>query len=102
MRTLFDTSDFTGSADLQEAQASDDELLRQSLPRVVSLLAEGVTTLEIKSGYGLSRAAETKMLRIARRVGQVLPVTVKTMLLPLAQPERFTSSCTMVFSSGEL
>ena len=61
--------------------ASDDELLRQSLPRVAALLAEGVTTLEIKSGYGLSLESEAKMLRVARRVGQVLPVTVATTFL---------------------
>ncbi|WP_017877496.1 imidazolonepropionase [Janthinobacterium sp. CG3] len=61
--------------------ASDDELLRQSLPRVASLLAEGVTTLEIKSGYGLSLESEEKMLRVARRVGQVLPVAVATTFL---------------------
>lgn len=61
--------------------ASMDELLAQSLPRVASLLAEGVTTLEIKSGYGLSLESEAKMLRVARRVGQVLPVTVRTTFL---------------------
>lgn len=62
-------------------QASEDELLRQSAIRVASLLAEGVTTLEIKSGYGLSLEAETKMLRVARRIGQIFPVTVKTTFL---------------------
>ena len=61
--------------------ASEEELLRQSLPRVASLLAEGVTTLEIKSGYGLSLESEAKMLRVARRVGRVLPVAVATTFL---------------------
>ncbi|MES2742657.1 MAG: imidazolonepropionase [Pseudomonadota bacterium] len=61
--------------------ASAAELLRQSLPRVARLLAEGVTTLEIKSGYGLSLEAEDKMLRVARQIGQVLPVTVRTTFL---------------------
>ena len=61
--------------------ASDDELLRQSLPRVASLLAEGVTTIEIKSGYGLTLEAEAKMLRVARRIGEVLPVGVATTFL---------------------
>ena len=61
--------------------ASDDELLRQSLPRVASLLAEGVTTIEIKSGYGLTLEAEEKMLRVARRIGQLLPVGVATTFL---------------------
>jgi imidazolonepropionase len=62
-------------------QASDDELLAQSLPRVRSLLAEGVTTLEIKSGYGLWLEAEAKMLRVARRIGRELPVNVATTFL---------------------
>ncbi|APA66748.1 MULTISPECIES: imidazolonepropionase [unclassified Janthinobacterium] len=61
--------------------ASDEELLRQSLPRVLALLAEGVTTLEIKSGYGLAADSEAKMLRVARRIGQTLPVTVRTTFL---------------------
>ena len=61
--------------------ASEEELLQQSLPRVASLLAEGVTTIEIKSGYGLSLEAEAKMLRVARRVGVVLPVNVAATFL---------------------
>ncbi len=61
--------------------AGEAELLRQSLPRVAALLAEGVTTLEIKSGYGLSLEAETTMLRAARKVGELLPVTVRTTFL---------------------
>jgi imidazolonepropionase len=61
--------------------ASDDELLAQSLPRVRSLLAEGVTTLEIKSGYGLDLETEAKMLRVARRIGRELPVRVATTFL---------------------
>lgn len=61
--------------------ASEDELLRQSLPRVFSLLAEGVTTLEIKSGYGLTLASEANMLRAARRIGRELPVRVSATFL---------------------
>lgn len=61
--------------------ASEDELLRQSLPRVCSLLAEGVTTLEIKSGYGLTLESEANMLRAARRIGRQLPVRVATTFL---------------------
>ena len=61
--------------------ASDDELLRQSLPRVLALLAEGVTTVEIKSGYGLTAESEAKMLRVARRIGEQLPVSVRTTFL---------------------
>ncbi|MES2160450.1 MAG: imidazolonepropionase [Pseudomonadota bacterium] len=61
--------------------ASEDELLRQSLPRVCSLLAEGVTTLEIKSGYGLTLESEANMLRVARRIGRELPVSVAATFL---------------------
>lgn len=61
--------------------ASADELFAASLPRVRALLAEGVTTLEVKSGYGLSLEAEAKMLRVARRIGAELPVTVRTTFL---------------------
>ncbi len=61
--------------------ASEDELYRQSLPRVKALMAEGVTTMEIKSGYGLSLEHEAKMLRVARRIGQDLPLTVRTTFL---------------------
>lgn len=58
--------------------AAEDDLLAQALPRVDALLAEGVTTLEIKSGYGLEIEAEMKMLRVARRIGQVRAVMVRT------------------------
>ncbi|GAB3457001.1 imidazolonepropionase [Massilia terrae] len=61
--------------------AGVDELLRQSAPRVASLLEEGVTTLEIKSGYGLDLASEEAMLRAARRIGESMPVTVATTFL---------------------
>jgi imidazolonepropionase len=61
--------------------ASADDLLAQSLPRVRSLLAEGVTTIEIKSGYGLDLASEANMLRVARRIGRELPVNVATTFL---------------------
>ncbi|MBW8899497.1 MAG: imidazolonepropionase [Massilia sp.] len=61
--------------------ASQEELLRQSAPRIASLLAEGVTTIEIKSGYGLDLETEAKMLRAARDVARVLPVDVVTTFL---------------------
>ncbi|HEX7917065.1 imidazolonepropionase [Rudaea sp.] len=61
--------------------ASEDELLAQSLPRARALLADGVTTLEIKSGYGLDLDSETKMLRVARRIGDELGITVRTTFL---------------------
>ena len=61
--------------------ASEDELLAQSLPRARSLLRDGVTTLEIKSGYGLDYDNERKMLRVARRIGTELGITVRTIFL---------------------
>jgi len=61
--------------------ATEEELLEQSKPRLESLLHEGVTTVEIKSGYGLDLAGEAKMLRVARRLEASMPVTVSTSLL---------------------
>lgn len=61
--------------------ASEQDLYDASLPRVRNLLAEGVTTLEIKSGYGLDLDSERKMLRVARRFAEALPVRVKTTFL---------------------
>ncbi len=64
-------------------QASEESLLAQSLPRARALLAEGVTCVEIKSGYGLDFDSERKMLRVARRIGQVLGIEVRTTFLGL-------------------
>lgn len=61
--------------------ASQDELIASALPRLDALMAEGVTTVEIKSGYGLDRETELTMLRVARRLGDLRPVTVKTTFL---------------------
>lgn len=61
--------------------ASEDELLAQSLPRAAALLRDGVATLEIKSGYGLDVENERKMLRVARRIGETLGITVRTTFL---------------------
>lgn len=61
--------------------ASEDELLAQSLPRAAALLRDGVATLEIKSGYGLDFENERKMLRVARRIGETLGLTVRTTYL---------------------
>jgi imidazolonepropionase len=61
--------------------ASEQQLLDESLPRLEALRAEGVTTVEIKSGYGLTLADEAKMLRVARSLERVLPVTITTTLL---------------------
>ena len=61
--------------------ASEAQLYAESLPRVRRLLSEGVTTLEIKSGYGLTLADEAKMLRVARRIGAECGVRVRTTFL---------------------
>ena len=61
--------------------ASAAELTRSAAARLARLLAEGVTTVEIKSGYGLETAAETKMLRVARDLAAALPVEVATTFL---------------------
>jgi imidazolonepropionase len=61
--------------------ASEQQLFDESVPRLQALLGEGVTTLEIKSGYGLTLADEGKMLRVARSLQRAFPVTVKTTLL---------------------
>ena len=61
--------------------AGEDELFASATGRLKSLIAEGVTTIEIKSGYGLETEAELKMLRVARRLGRELPVDVRTTFL---------------------
>jgi imidazolonepropionase len=61
--------------------ADEATLLAQSRRRLRPLLAEGVTTVEIKSGYGLSEEAEAKCLRVARRLGEVERVAVRTTFL---------------------
>ncbi|MGA9342247.1 MAG: imidazolonepropionase [Rhodanobacteraceae bacterium] len=62
-------------------EASEDVLFLQSLPRARSLLADGVSTIEIKSGYGLDLENEKKMLRVARRIGNKLAIDVRTSFL---------------------
>ena len=61
--------------------ASDDALHAAALRRARALMAEGVTTLEIKSGYGLSLHDEARCLGVARRLGRELPLTVRTTYL---------------------
>jgi imidazolonepropionase len=62
-------------------QASHAELEAAAARRLACLLAEGVTTVEIKSGYGLDRATEIKMLEVARQLGETHPVDVRTTFL---------------------
>lgn len=61
--------------------ASEAALIAQALPFVDALIAEGVAVIEVKSGYGLTSEAELKMLRVARRLGQLRPVLIKTTYL---------------------
>jgi imidazolonepropionase len=61
--------------------AADDELLRLALQRLDALRAEGVTTVEVKSGYGLTQGDEARLLRAARRLAVARRVTVRTTYL---------------------
>ena len=62
-------------------RASEDDLVASAAPRLDTLIAEGVTTIEIKSGYGLELETERRQLRAARRLGETRPVTVRTTFL---------------------
>jgi len=61
--------------------ASEDELFELTRPRAEALISQGVTQIEVKSGYGLTLEDELKQLRVARRLGRELPVSVRTTLL---------------------
>jgi len=61
--------------------ASEAELVASALPRLDALIAEGTTTVEVKSGYGLALDAERRMLRAARQMGTERPVRIVTTLL---------------------
>lgn len=61
--------------------ASEDELFASARQRLLCLLRDGVTSIEIKSGYGLSLESERKILRVIRRLGEELPVTVRSTCL---------------------
>ena len=62
-------------------EASEEQLLASALKRIRCMLKDGVTTIEIKSGYGLDYSNERKMLRVIRQVAQTLPMTVKSTCL---------------------
>jgi imidazolonepropionase len=62
-------------------EASADDLYAAALARVHALAAEGVGTVEIKSGYGLNIESELKMLSVARRLGEATDLTIRTTLL---------------------
>jgi imidazolonepropionase len=61
--------------------ATIEDLVEQSLPRAQALMAEGVTTIEIKSGYGLDTDNEIKMLRAIRRLDELIPARVRATFL---------------------
>lgn len=61
--------------------ASEDDLVASALPRLDALIAEGATTVEVKSGYGLSLEHELKSLRAARRLGEARAVSITTTFL---------------------
>jgi imidazolonepropionase len=65
----------------QTREANPVDLLKQSARRVHAMMQHGVTTVEIKSGYGLSMKAELKSLRVARQLGTAHPINVRTTLL---------------------
>lgn len=61
--------------------ATEDDLVKNALPRIDALIAEGVSCIEIKSGYGLDLETELKMLRAARRIKHIRPMRVRTTFL---------------------
>ncbi|MEN8158164.1 MAG: imidazolonepropionase [Bacteroidota bacterium] len=79
------------------SETSEEELFRQSLPRIREIIRSGTGAVEIKSGYGLSTRDELKMLRVIRRLKEETPVTIKSTFLgahalPLeykSQPDRY-------------
>jgi imidazolonepropionase len=74
-------------------EASEDALFQSASRRLACLQREGVTTVEIKSGYGLDLPSERKMLRVIRRLGRELPVTVQaTCLAAHAVPDEYTDN----------
>ncbi len=72
-------------------EASESDLAAESQPRLQAMMDAGVTTVEIKSGYGLDLESEMKMLEVARQLGEINPVRVlKTFLGAHALPEEFS------------
>ena len=61
--------------------ACEEDLVASALPRLDALIAEGATTIEIKSGYGLDTETELRMLRVARRLGMLRAVAIRTSFL---------------------
>jgi|TARA_B110000902_G_scaffold5352_2_gene6298 imidazolonepropionase len=73
-------------------KATEDELVSSASARLQSLLKEGVTTVEIKSGYGLQLSTELTMLRAAKKLAQLHPVDIKTTFLGAhALPDEYST-----------
>ncbi len=73
--------------------AGEDELVAAALPRIDAMLAEGVSLIEVKSGYGLDRDTELRMLRAARRIAEVRQVRIVTSFLGAhAVPPEFSGN----------
>ncbi|MDO9511413.1 MAG: imidazolonepropionase [Bacteroidales bacterium] len=62
-------------------EASEEQLIEEALPRIEEIIQYGTGAVEIKSGYGLTPEAEIKMLRVARKLGEITPLTIKTTFL---------------------
>ncbi len=74
-------------------ESTEEELVQSALPRLDRLISEGVATVEVKSGYGLDRETELRMLRAARTLERLRPVRIKTSFLGAhAVPEEFADS----------
>ncbi len=74
-------------------ETSEDELFSQALVRANEIISFGTGAVEIKSGYGLNTEDEIKMLRVAKRIGEVTPLTVKTTFLGAhAVPGRYSGN----------
>jgi len=72
-------------------QASYTQLYEETLPRLQKLMSEGITTIEIKSGYGLDLETELKILRVAKQLGKDFPINIKTTYLGThALPTEYT------------
>lgn len=79
--------------------ASEEDLVAAALPRLDAMIRQGTTTVEVKSGYGLTVADELKMLRAARRLAALRPVTITTTHLAAHAVRRNIATIQMVTST---
>ncbi len=80
-------------------EASEEQLLSSALKRIRCMQKDGVTTIEIKSGYGLNYENERKMLRVIRQIGEALPMTVKALAWLHMRYRQSTKTKAMLISS---